>query len=352
MVAKNPDHGDFPVRVVKVQPQSYVAYRWAPATPGAELTDGNSTLVEFTLAAEGDKTRLTVVESGFAALKVSDEVRAQTIEQPDGRLARGPQQHEEARRRVDCVRPEPDGPVEEVGSVLVALADPTRRRLLDLLAAQGGATATTLGRATSRLPTGDRQAPRHPGSRRTRRRQPGRSRGEVLGAARRPGRHHAVDVLARGRLGPSAGGHQTSCRGSGTRHPLTAVSTAPGKRGPMAPARTSRGPREYRHHRAGPVHRAAATDPARVAGRRVHALGRLLHLQRGIARRLAPVLTWAHGGPALDHVRVRVAGGWLHLALRPVGGPVRPAPAVPGRHGHCWPRRQCWVASRPAPRCC
>lgn len=39
---------------------------------------------------------------------------------------------------------EPDGTAEEVRSVLVALADPTRHRLLDLLAAQGAATATTL----------------------------------------------------------------------------------------------------------------------------------------------------------------------------------------------------------------
>ncbi|MEV1170973.1 metalloregulator ArsR/SmtB family transcription factor [Nonomuraea sp. NPDC049784] len=44
--------------------------------------------------------------------------------------------------------------VEEVGSVLVALADPTRRQLLDLLAAQGEATATTLA---ERLPV-SRQA--------------------------------------------------------------------------------------------------------------------------------------------------------------------------------------------------
>jgi DNA-binding transcriptional ArsR family regulator len=44
---------------------------------------------------------------------------------------------------------EPDGAVEEFGNVLAALADPTRRRLLDLLAAQGAATATTL---TGRLP--------------------------------------------------------------------------------------------------------------------------------------------------------------------------------------------------------
>jgi DNA-binding transcriptional ArsR family regulator len=49
------------------------------------------------------------------------------------------------------VRAEPDG---EVGSVLGALADPTRRRLLDLLVAQGAATATTLA---GRLPV-SRQA--------------------------------------------------------------------------------------------------------------------------------------------------------------------------------------------------
>ncbi|MFI9010129.1 SRPBCC domain-containing protein [Actinosynnema sp. NPDC053489] len=79
MVAKNPDNGDFPVRVVKVEPQSYVAYRWAPATPGEELTEDNSTLVEFTLSAEDGKTRLTVVESGFAALAVPDDVREQTV---------------------------------------------------------------------------------------------------------------------------------------------------------------------------------------------------------------------------------------------------------------------------------
>lgn len=49
---------------------------------------------------------------------------------------------------------EADGAVEEVGSVLVALADPTRRRVLDLLAALGAATATTLA---GRLPV-SRQA--------------------------------------------------------------------------------------------------------------------------------------------------------------------------------------------------
>ncbi|MGW1072926.1 ArsR/SmtB family transcription factor [Streptomyces sp. NPDC002537] len=39
---------------------------------------------------------------------------------------------------------EPRGGAEAVDTVLAALADPTRRRLLELLAAQGEATATTL----------------------------------------------------------------------------------------------------------------------------------------------------------------------------------------------------------------
>ena len=39
---------------------------------------------------------------------------------------------------------ERSGPVEPAGDVLAALADPTRRHLLDLLAARGEATATNL----------------------------------------------------------------------------------------------------------------------------------------------------------------------------------------------------------------
>jgi uncharacterized protein YndB with AHSA1/START domain len=98
MVARNPEYGDFPVRVVKVEPPSYVAYRWAPASPGQELTEGNSTLVEFTLSAEGDKTRLTVVESGFVALAVSEEVRARTIKDVSSGW---PQVLDAAKKRVE-----------------------------------------------------------------------------------------------------------------------------------------------------------------------------------------------------------------------------------------------------------
>lgn len=82
MVATNPEYGDFPVRVEKVQPPTYLAYRWASTIREEgqhELREDNSTLVEFTLTPEGDKTRLRVVESGFSTLAASGEVRAQGI---------------------------------------------------------------------------------------------------------------------------------------------------------------------------------------------------------------------------------------------------------------------------------
>jgi uncharacterized protein YndB with AHSA1/START domain len=84
MLAKNPEYGDFPVRVEKLDPPVCLAYRWASAFPGQELRDDNSTLVEFTLTAEGDKTRLSVVESGFAALATSQEVRDRAIQDNSG----------------------------------------------------------------------------------------------------------------------------------------------------------------------------------------------------------------------------------------------------------------------------
>lgn len=56
----------------------------------------------------------------------------------------------EERRRAD----------ETVDSVLVALADPTRRQLLDVLAAQGEATATTLA---ERLPVTRQAVVKHLG---------------------------------------------------------------------------------------------------------------------------------------------------------------------------------------------
>jgi uncharacterized protein YndB with AHSA1/START domain len=79
LVAKNPNLGEVSVRVEKAEPPTYVAYRWASAFPGEELREDNSTLVEFTLSTEDGKTRLRVVESGFAALGTSEELRDKTV---------------------------------------------------------------------------------------------------------------------------------------------------------------------------------------------------------------------------------------------------------------------------------
>ena len=84
MVAKNAKYGDFPVRVERVEPPKYLAYRWASAFPGEELREDNSTLVEFTLTPEGDQTRLRVVESGFAALAGSGGLRRQAVKDNTG----------------------------------------------------------------------------------------------------------------------------------------------------------------------------------------------------------------------------------------------------------------------------
>lgn len=79
VVAKNSEYGDFPVRVEKVDPPKYLAYRWASAFPGEELREDNSTLIEFTLTQEGDQVRLRVVESGFAALAGTEDLRSRAF---------------------------------------------------------------------------------------------------------------------------------------------------------------------------------------------------------------------------------------------------------------------------------
>ena len=78
MVIRWAEHGTSHARVVAVEPPARFAYRWAPFKEpgGVEPVEGNSTLVEFTLASEGDGTRLRVVETGFASLATSDEQRA------------------------------------------------------------------------------------------------------------------------------------------------------------------------------------------------------------------------------------------------------------------------------------
>jgi uncharacterized protein YndB with AHSA1/START domain len=59
-------------RVERVEPPHVFSFRWSRGS-GSEVPEDNSTLVEFTLSAEGDSTRLKVVESGFRELSGSDD---------------------------------------------------------------------------------------------------------------------------------------------------------------------------------------------------------------------------------------------------------------------------------------
>jgi len=60
------EHGTAELRIVREEPPSTFAYRWDANVGGI-----GDTLVEFTLAAEGDGTRLRVVESGWESLATS-----------------------------------------------------------------------------------------------------------------------------------------------------------------------------------------------------------------------------------------------------------------------------------------
>lgn len=78
------DHGQyglFLTTIEKVDPPHYLAYRWASAYPGEVATEQNSTLVEFTLTAEGGGTRLHLAETGFATLTIpADKQRTASYE--------------------------------------------------------------------------------------------------------------------------------------------------------------------------------------------------------------------------------------------------------------------------------
>jgi uncharacterized protein YndB with AHSA1/START domain len=82
MLLRWEEHGTGRARIVDVDPPRRFSYRWAPMREhwGDEPTDGNSTLVEFTLAPDGGGTRLKVVESGFEALEGTDEQRRRSLE--------------------------------------------------------------------------------------------------------------------------------------------------------------------------------------------------------------------------------------------------------------------------------
>lgn len=66
-------------RVERVEPPYFFSFHWVVGH-GSALAEGNATLVEFSLAPEGDGTRLKVVEGGFRDLAVDDDLRRQRFD--------------------------------------------------------------------------------------------------------------------------------------------------------------------------------------------------------------------------------------------------------------------------------
>jgi hypothetical protein len=65
----------YAIDIVRVEPQGYASFRWASAFGGVTPAPGNATLVEFYLRPVGDEIGVTVVESGFTSLDLSDALR-------------------------------------------------------------------------------------------------------------------------------------------------------------------------------------------------------------------------------------------------------------------------------------
>jgi uncharacterized protein YndB with AHSA1/START domain len=79
-VRESEQWGRFPVQVVSLDPKSYAAFRWASTSPGEDLSDDNTTLVEFHLADEAEAVKVTVIETGFAALPIPEEARRKSFD--------------------------------------------------------------------------------------------------------------------------------------------------------------------------------------------------------------------------------------------------------------------------------
>ena len=74
-VRDSPKWGRFPVEVVRLDPQTYAAFRWASQFPGEELAPGKTTLVEFVVSQMADAVSVRVAEGGFATLDATEAVR-------------------------------------------------------------------------------------------------------------------------------------------------------------------------------------------------------------------------------------------------------------------------------------
>ena len=207
--------------VERVEPPHVFSFRWARPL-GAAPREGNSTLVEFSLSAEGEGTRLRPRRERLPRARGVGGRKGNVRRREHGRLEAGarrsPGVRGEARPRVGAAMSRRG---DEVDEVWAAVADPTRRRLLDVLLAHGEATATTLAGELPVTPASGREAPRGPRPSRPRR---GPAAGP-RGALRRPSgatrRSHSLDGARRGAVGRAAGGDQAHRRVRGATEPAS-----------------------------------------------------------------------------------------------------------------------------------
>jgi uncharacterized protein YndB with AHSA1/START domain len=73
-------YGTTLARVERVEPPCLLTLRWMDAGRPGEIREGTSTLVELHLMADGEGTRLRVVESGFTQLDGSEDGNATNAE--------------------------------------------------------------------------------------------------------------------------------------------------------------------------------------------------------------------------------------------------------------------------------
>src|SRR5258708_29437192 len=74
-VRESTKYGRFVVEVVRIEPRTYAAFRWASQFPNEDLAPGRTTLVEFSVESGERGVSVTVVESGFASLDLDEAGR-------------------------------------------------------------------------------------------------------------------------------------------------------------------------------------------------------------------------------------------------------------------------------------
>ena len=79
LVMRWEEYGTTHARVERVEPNRRFSFRWVPGAVDALPAEGNSTLVEFTLAEQDGATVLKVVESGFASLQQPEDERRRML---------------------------------------------------------------------------------------------------------------------------------------------------------------------------------------------------------------------------------------------------------------------------------